>query len=120
MTAQDWEYLASVVPDIASIVDVEPWTAGGLALTGAGMRHHALSNRPGGMSFTDKLWQGADYLGAGLAAVPGLGDAYLIGRALNTIRKVATPLFAIAGTYGLASSTINAIGKLSRDDDLTT
>ena len=120
MTAQDWEYLASVVPDIASIVDVEPWTAGGLALTGAGMRHHALSNRPGGMSFTDKLWQGADYLGAGLAAVPGLGDAYLIGRALNTIRKVATPLFAIAGTYGLASSTINAIGKLSRDEDLTT
>ena len=56
MTAQDWEYLASVVPDIASIVDVEPWTAGGLALTGAGMRHHALSNRPGGMSTSDKWW----------------------------------------------------------------
>jgi hypothetical protein len=56
MTPQDWEYVASIVPDIASIPDTEPISAAALAFTGAGMRHHALANRPGGMSTSDKWW----------------------------------------------------------------
>ena len=119
MTPQDWEYVASIVPDIASIPDTEPISAAALAFTGAGMRHHALANRPGGMSASDKWWQAADYLGAGLAAVPGFGDAYLVGRILNTTRKFATGLFAAAGAYGLGSATVNAFGKWARGEDMT-
>ena len=119
MTPQDWEYVASVVPDIASIPDTEPISAAALAFTGAGMRHHALANRPGGMSASDKWWQAADYLGAGLAAIPGFGDAYLVGRILNTTRKFATGLFAAAGAYGLGSATVNAFGKWAKGEDMT-
>jgi len=119
MTPQDWEYVASIVPDIASIPDEEPFSAAALAFTGAGMRHHALANRPGGMSTSDKWWQAADYLGAGLAAIPGFGDAYLVGRILNTTRKFATGLFAAAGAYGLGSATVKAFGKWARGEDMT-
>ena len=119
MTPQDWEYVASIVPDIASIPDTEPFSAAALAFTGAGMRHHALANRPGGMSTSDKWWQAADYLGAGLAAIPGFGDAYLVGRILNTTRKFATGLFAAAGAYGLGSATVNAFGKWAKGEDMT-
>lgn len=119
MTPQDWEYVASVIPDIASIPDEEPFSAATLAFAGAGMRHHALANRPGGMSTSDKWWQVADYLGAGLASIPGFGDAYLVGRILNTTRKFATGLFAAAGAYGLGSATVNAFGKWAKGEDMT-
>ena len=119
MTPQDWEYLSSIVPDIASIVDTEPISAGILAGTGAGMRHHALANRPGGMSLSDKWWQALDYAGAGLAAIPGFGDAYLIGRSFNTVRKVATGLLAVAGAYGVSSSVYNALKKTANGEDIS-
>ena len=119
LSAQDIEYLASIIPDLVSIANVEPLTAGGSAIAGSVMRHHALSSRPGGMNTSDKLWQALDYLGGVLAAVPAVGDAYLIGRVLNTVKKVATPLIGAAGIYGIGSSTVDLLTKLANGEDLS-
>jgi len=56
MSESDWMMLASVVPDIASIADVEPATAAALAATGSGMRNVARALEPGNMTAADYGW----------------------------------------------------------------
>ncbi len=112
-------YLSSLVPDIASLFDEEPISAGALGVSAAGIRNAALANRPGGMSLEDKLWQGLDYVGGAFSSVPFFGDAYVLGRILNTARKGATALLAMAGAVGVSRDVYNLVEKFNNDETLT-
>lgn len=112
MSTQDWTMLASVVPDIMSIMDVEPATAAALAASGSAMRNVAQASKPGNMTASEIGWQALDYLGAAFAAVPLLGDAYLVARVANTIRKIGAPLMTAMGVYGVGASTKNIVSKI--------
>ena len=112
-------YLSSLIPDIASLFDEEPLSAGALGVTAAGIRNAALANRPGGMSLEDKLWQGLDYAGGAFSAMPFFGDAYVLGRILNTARKGATTLLGMAGVVGVSKDVYNLVKKFNNDETLT-
>ena len=112
-------YLSSLIPDIASLFDEEPISAGALGVTAAGIRNAALANRPGGMSLEDKLWQGLDYAGGAFSAMPFFGDAYVLGRILNTARKGATALLGMAGAVGVSKDVYNLVKKFNNDETLT-
>lgn len=112
-------YLSSLIPDIASLFDEEPISAGALGVTAAGIRNAALANRPGGMSLEDKLWQGLDYAGGAFSAMPFFGDAYVLGRILNTARKGATTLLGMAGAVGVSKDVYNLVKKFNNDETLT-
>lgn len=119
ISESDILYLSSLVPDVISLFDEEPISAGAFGVAAAGMRHKALSSRPGGMSTEDKLWQALDYAGGAFSSMPFFGDAYVLGRIINTARKGATALLGMAGVVGVGKDVYNAISKLSSGEDLS-
>lgn len=119
LTAAEWEELASIGFDIASIVDPEMVSAGALALTGSAMRHHAAANQPGGMSTSDKWWQVADYGLSILGSIPVLGDAALGARALNNLRKAIVPLGLVMAGANVPQAAKAAYNKVVKGENLT-
>lgn len=119
ISESDILYLSSLVPDVISLFDEEPISAGAFGVAAAGIRHKALSSRPGGMSTEDKLWQALDYAGGAFSSMPFFGDAYVLGRIINTARKGATALLGMAGVVGVGKDVYNAISKLSSGEDLS-
>ena len=83
MTTADWEELAGIGLDIASIVDAEPFSAGTLGVAAAFSRNLAANRQPGKKSIMDHVWQGVDYLTGALGFLPGLGDAALAYKVYN-------------------------------------
>jgi len=71
------------------------------------------------MSLEDKLWQGLDYAGGVFSAMPFFGDAYVLGRILNTARKGATTLLGMAGAVGVSKDVYNLVKKFNNDETLT-
>jgi len=51
--------------------------------------------------------------------MPFFGDAYVLGRIINTARKGATALLGMAGVVGVGKDVYNAISKLSSGEDLS-
>lgn len=119
LTSAEIEELASIGFDIASIIDPEMITAGGLALAGSGLRHHAASQQPGGMSASDKWWQAADYGLSFLGSIPVLGDAALAARALNNLRKAVVPLGIVMAGANVPQVAKAAYNKVVNGQDLT-
>lgn len=119
LTSAEWEELASIGLDIASIVDPEMFSAAGLALAGSGLRHHATASQPGGMSTSDKWWQAADYGLSLLGSIPVLGDSALAWRALNNLRKAIKPLGIIMAGANVPQAAKAAYNKVVNGQDLT-
>ena len=119
LTSAEWEELAAIGFDIASIVDPEMISAGALALTGSGLRHHALASQPGGMSTSDKWWQAADYGLSILGSIPVLGDAALAARAINNLKKAIVPLGIVMAGANVPQAAKAAYNKVVNGQDLT-
>ena len=119
LTSAEWEELASIGFDIASIVDPEMFSAAGLALAGSGLRHHAASSQPGGMSTSDKWWQAADYGLSILGSIPVLGDAALAARAVNNLKKAIVPLGIVMAGANVPQVAKAAYNKVVNGQDLT-
>lgn len=115
-TEADTYELAGIIADIASIVDPEPWSAGGLGLAAAGARNYARTRGPEDWGISDYFWQGVDYLSGAVGAVPGLGDAALAYKTVRNAAKflkfalrvpaVYETLTSIPGAYDAASKVI--------------
>lgn len=119
LTSAEWEELASIGFDIASIVDPEMISSAGLALTGSGLRHHAAASQPGGMSTSDKWWQAADYGLSVLGSIPVLGDSALAWRALNNLKKAIVPLGVVMAGANVPQAAKAAYNKVVNGQDLT-
>lgn len=119
LTSAEWEELASIGFDIASIVDPEMFSAAGLALTGSGLRHHAAASQPGGMSTSDKWWQAADYGLSILGSIPVLGDTALAARAVNNLKKAIVPLGIVMAGANVPQAAKAAYNKVVNGQDLT-
>lgn len=119
LTSAEWEELASIGFDIASIVDPEMISSAGLALTGSGLRHHAAYNQPGGMSTSDKWWQAADYGLSILGSIPVLGDSALAFRAINNLKKAIVPLGIVMAGANIPQAAKAAYNKVVNGQDLT-
>ena len=119
LTSAEWEELASIGFDIASIVDPEMISSAGLALAGSGLRHHAAVSQPGGMSTSDKWWQAADYGLSLLGSIPGLGDAALLARATNNLKKAIVPLGLVMAGANVPQAAKAAYNKVVNGQDLT-
>ena len=119
LTSAEWEELASIGFDIASIVDPEMISSAGLALTGSGLRHHAAASQPGGMSTSDKWWQAADYGLSILGSIPVLGDAALAARAVNNLKKAIVPLGIVMAGANVPQAAKAAYNKVVNGQDLT-
>ena len=121
-TDADWAELTGIGLDIASIIDPEPWSAGGLGLTAAGARNYARAQQPESWGLGDYLWQGVDYLTGAAGAIPGLGDAALAYKAVKSVAKIGRKILMIPALYDLAShtpGTVEAIKKAIDGKDLT-
>lgn len=119
LTSAEWEELASIGFDIASIVDPEMISSTGLALTGSGLRHHAMRQQPGGPSTSDKWWQAADYGLSILGSIPVLGDAALGARAINNLKKAIVPLGIVMAGANVPQAAKAAYNKVVKGEDLT-
>lgn len=123
ITNSEWEELAAIGFDLASIIDPEPFSAAGLALTGSGLRNHAKATQPGGMNTSDIIWQGVDYLMSVASAIPLLGDAALVARVANNVRKVVRLLGYVLSTTGILANAPQAAqaawNKIVNGEDLT-
>lgn len=119
LTSAEWEELASIGFDIASIVDPEMISSAGLALTGSGLRHHAMKQQPGGPSTSDKWWQAADYGLSILGSIPVLGDAALGARAINNLKKAIVPLGVVMAGANVPQAAKAAYNKVVKGEDLT-
>lgn len=119
LTSAEWEELASIGFDIASIVDPEMISSAGLALTGSGLRHHAALSQPGGMTTSDKWWQAADYGLSILGSIPVLGDSALAFRAINNLKKAIVPLGVVMAGTNVPQAAKAAYNKVVNGQDLT-
>lgn len=99
LSSQDIVELSSIIPDIASIIDPEPFSAAGLALAGAGMRHGADAYRPGNNGLSNIGSHLLDYGIAAVSALPIAGDAALAWRVYNNIKKFLPVLLLGATAY---------------------
>lgn len=119
LTSAEVEELASIGLDIASIVDPEMFSAAGLALTGSGLRTHAMLQQPGGPSTSDWWWNAADWGLSILGSIPVLGDAALAARALNNLRKAVVPLGIVMAGANVPQAAKAAYNKVVNGQDLT-
>jgi hypothetical protein len=74
-----------IAADVASVVDPEPFTAGGLALTGTGLRTYNRATDADGFTWSDA---GHTALDAGLSLlgmIPVVGDAALAARVVGKL-----------------------------------
>ena len=117
LSNQDIEELSSIIPDIASIIDPEPFSAAGLALVGAGMRHHADAYRPGNTAGSNIGSHLLDYGIAAVSALPFAGDAALAWRAYNNLKKFL-PII-LTGAIALQTPELAASVKKAIDEGPT-
>ena len=112
-TASDWAELTGIGLDIASIVDPEPWTAGGMGLLAAGARNYARVQSPKDWGFWDYASQAGDYLTGLAGAIPGLGDAALISKTTKNIASFLKTAMRVPAFLDLWNSTpeLIPIGK---------
>lgn len=88
-SAAEWEELAAIGLDIASIIDPEPFSAAAMSLGAAGSRNLAKAQQPGKWNVGDYIGQGLDYLTSVVGAVPIVGDAVLAGKVIKGLRMFA-------------------------------
>lgn len=119
LTSAEWEELASIGFDIASIVDPEMISAAGLALTGSGLRTHAMLQQPGGPSTSDWWWNAADWGLSVLGSIPVLGDSALAARAVNNLKKAIVPLGVVMAGANVPQAAKAAYNKVVNGQDLT-
>lgn len=112
-TASDWAELTGIGLDIASIVDPEPWTAGGMGLLAAGARNYARAQGPEDWGFWDYASQAGDYLTGLAGAIPGLGDAALISKTTKNVASFLKTAMRVPAFLDLWNSTpeLIPIGK---------
>ena len=97
VTNAEWKELSAIAADILSIIDPEPFTAGGLGIAAADLRRRALNETPGHKwGFWDIVGQGVDYATGALASIPGFGDATLAAKLATKI----SPTLRIVGRLG--------------------
>ena len=97
VTNAEWKELSAIAADIISIIDPEPFTAGGLGIAAAELRRRALNETPGHKwGFWDIVGQGVDYATGALASIPGFGDATLAAKLATKI----SPTLRIVGRLG--------------------
>lgn len=88
-SAAEWEELAAIGLDIASIINPEPFSAAAMSLGAAGSRNLAKAQQPGKWNVRDYIGQGLDYLTSVVGAVPIVGDAVLAGKVIKGLRMFA-------------------------------
>lgn len=113
-TEADTYELAGIIADIASIVDPEPWSAGGLGVAAAASRNYARTRGPEDWGIFDYFWQGVDYLTGAVGAVPGLGDAALAYKTVKNAAKFLKFALRVPAVYELATSTPGAYQAISK------
>lgn len=122
-TSAEWEELASIGLDIASIIDVEPASAAGLGLAAAAARHHAINQTPGHKwTLTEGIGQGIDYATALVGAIPLFGDATLLAKMLVKARPILTKVGRLATWKDIIDATPaigSAYNKFMNGEDLT-
>lgn len=109
VTNAEWKELSAIAADIVSIIDPEPFTAGGLGIAAADLRRRALNETPGHKwGFWDIVGQGIDYATGALAAIPGFGDATLAAKLATKI----SPTLRIVGRLGAWKDLYDSIPGL--------
>lgn len=97
ITNAEYKELSAIAADIVSIIDPEPFSAGGLGIAAADLRRRALNETPGHKwGFWDIVGQGVDYATGALASIPGFGDATLAAKLATKI----SPTLRIVGRLG--------------------
>ena len=95
LTDDQWRELAGIAADVASVIDPEPFTAGGLALAGTGLRTYNRAFDPDGFTLSDAGHTTLDLGLSLLGMIPVVGDASLTARAISTLQKGAGWLGAL-------------------------
>lgn len=88
-TNDQWRELGGIAADVASVIDPEPFSAGGLALTGTGLRTYNRWKDADGFTLSDA---GNTAIDAGLSLlgmIPVVGDAALAARVISKLQKAA-------------------------------
>ena len=108
LTESDYYELTGIGMDIASIIDPEPFSAGGLGLGAALSRNIARNKQPGSKTFGEHIWQGVDYLTGAIGAIPILGDAVVAGKTAAKAAKIVKRILTIPAIYDTVSNTPGA------------
>lgn len=118
-TADQTRELAGIAADVASVVDPEPFTAGGLALTGTGLRTYNRATDADGFTWSDA---GHTALDAGLSLlgmIPVVGDAALAARVVGKLQKAAGWLGAAFAAASVPQAAKAAWNKVVNGQDMT-
>lgn len=118
-TADQTRELMGIAADVASVVDPEPFTAGGLALTGTGLRTYNRATDADGFTWSDA---GHTALDAGLSLlgmIPVVGDAALAARVVGKLQKAAGWLGAAFAAASVPQAAKAAWNKVVNGQDMT-
>ena len=118
-TDYDTKILFSIGADLTSLLLPDYAMAAAAGQAAAGIRTEAELHKPGGATTKDYYNMALDHLLEFGAAVPVLGDSYLVFKIINNVRKIAAPLLMIVGTAYAGTTVYNAISKLSKGEDLS-
>ena len=111
--------LAGIAADVVSIIDPEPFSAAGLALTGTALRTYNRATDKDGFTWSD-FWHTLGDGGTSIAgAIPIAGDMALAGRALIRLQKAAGWLGMYFAATDVPTASKAAWNKVVNGKDLT-
>lgn len=118
-TSDQKRELAGIVADVASVIDPEPFTAGGLALTGTGLRTYNRATDADGFTWSDIGHTALDTGLSLLGMIPVVGDAALAARVVGKLQKAAGWLGAAFAATSVPQAAKAAWNKVVNGQDMT-
>lgn len=118
-TADQTRELMGIAADVASVVDPEPFTAGGLALTGTGLRTYNRATDADGFTWSDAGHTALDTGLSLLGMIPVVGDAALAARVVGKLQKAAGWLGAAFAATSVPQAAKAAWNKVVNGQDMT-
>lgn len=118
-TNDQWRELGGIAADVASVIDPEPFSAGGLALTGTGLRTYNRWNDADGFTLSDA---GNTAIDAGLSLlgmIPVVGDAALAARVISKLQKAAGWIGAAFAAASVPQAAKAAWNKVINGQDMS-
>ena len=118
-TADQTRELVGIAADVASVIDPEPFSAAGLALTGTGLRTWNRIFDADGFTLSDFGHTLLDTGMSALGAIPIVGDAALTARILGKLQKASGWIGAIFAAGSVPQAAKAAWDKVVNGKDLS-